>query len=261
MSARLENRFAGLAAAGRKALVCYLTGGDPGQDASGEIAIAACRAGADVLELGIPFSDPSSDGPAIQAASLRALRQGATVGRMLALTRTIRAACDTPIVLFGYYNPMLRYGLPRFCAEAAAAGADGLLVVDLPPEESDELEPHAAAAGLDIIRLVAPTTPPERMRLIAARAGGFIYLITRTGVTGGGVLDTDAIAARAAALKSCTSLPVCLGFGISTPDDARRLAPLADGVVVGSAFVRRVADGAGPRDIARLTAEFRRALD
>jgi tryptophan synthase alpha chain len=260
MSTRLQQRFATLATARRKALVCYLTGGDPDQEASRAIAIAVCRAGVDVLELGIPFSDPASDGPAIQLAAARALRQGATVARMLELVRAIRAACDTPIVLFGYYNPLLHYGLPRLCADAAAAGADGFLVVDLPPEEAGELEPHAAAHALDLIRLVAPTTPSARRRAIAAKASGFLYLITRTGVTGGGRLDLEEIARHADQLKSCTPLPVCLGFGIGTPEEARRLAPLADGIVVGSAFVKRVAEGDGPAAIGALAAAFRRAV-
>ncbi|MDD5706299.1 MAG: tryptophan synthase subunit alpha [Kiritimatiellae bacterium] len=260
MSSRLKDHFDRLAASRRKALVCYLTGGDPDQETCRDIAVAACKAGVDVLELGVPFSDPASDGPAIQMAALRALKQGATVKRILELARAIRAAVDTPIVLFGYFNPLLRYGLPRLCADAAAAGVDGLLVVDLPPEESGELEPHAAAHALDLIRLVAPTTSPERMRSIAARASGFLYLITRTGVTGSGQIDTQRIALHAAKLKSCTDLPVCLGFGISSPAEAAALAPLADGVVVGSAFVKRVAEGAGAREIGELAADFRRAV-
>ncbi len=261
MNQGIKQRFETLAASGRKALVCYLTGGDPDLPRSRDIAIAACRAGVDVLELGIPFSDPSSDGPAIQEAAQRALRGGATLPRLLTMVRDIRANCDTPIVLFGYYNPFLRHGLERLCREAAKAGANGLLVVDLPPEESGELEPHAAAAGLDIIRLVAPTTPPERMRKVAEKAGGFLYLITRTGVTGGGKLDTKAIAAHAAQVKSCSQLPVCLGFGISHAEDARRLAPLADGIVIGSAFIKRIAAGGGPEEIAAMVGEFRRAID
>lgn len=264
MSTRIDRTFAALAAKHQPALIGYLTAGDPDWESSRNIALAACRAGLDLLELGVPFSDPTSDGPAIQAAAQRALRRGATVSRTLELAAEIRRGCDTPLVLFGYFNPILRFGPEAFCATAAAAGADGLLVVDLPPEEASELQPHADRHGLPLIRLVAPTTPLARMRKLASGAGGFLYLITRTGVTGGGQLDRDAIAHQAAALKGCTTRPVCLGFGISTPADARALAGLADGVVVGSALVRAAAEGAESGDaaarVAQQVRDFRQAV-
>ncbi len=257
---RLDQTFAALAATHRKALVGYLTAGDPDLATSLKILIAACRAGLDVLELGVPFSDPTSDGPAIQAAAQRALRRGTSVRAVLELVRGVRQAVDTPIVLFSYFNPLLHYGLPALCAEAAAAGADGLLVVDLPPEESGELHDEAARHGLPLIRLVAPTTTPERMRQVVTGAGGFIYLITRTGVTGEGGIDPVGIAPHAAALRRLTPLPVCLGFGIRTAADVRALAPSADGLVVGSALVRIVADNQQAPDLPDLVAAKVREL-
>jgi len=240
MSQRIARTFETLAAQRRTALVAYLTAGDPDFELSREMLIAACHAGVDVLELGVPFSDPTSDGPAIQAAAQRALHHGASVARSLELVRAVRATCETPIVLFTYFNPLLRYGLGRLCADATAN-------------------------GLPLIRLLAPTTPTERMRHIAEGAGGFLYLITRTGVTGGGTLDAGEIGRHATRLRALTPLPICLGFGISSPEDARALAPLADGVVVGSAFVKRAAEraahGDAPAAVAALAASFRRALD
>jgi len=262
---RLELKFQSLSAAGRKALVGYLTAGDPDFDASLAILDAACEAGVDVLELGVPFSDPTSDGPIIEAASGRALRTGMSLRRVLELAGRLRAKRDTPLVLFSYYNPLLRFGLERLGAALVQAGIDGLLVVDLPPEEAGELTAALAGCDLPLIRLIAPTTHPERMRRIVAGAGGFLYMITRTGVTGGGTLDRDAVARHAAELKGLSRLPVCLGFGISTAADVRNLAPLADGVVVGSALVKlaaeRAAHGDAPAQVAARVRELRHALE
>jgi tryptophan synthase alpha chain len=263
---RITTTFDQLAQQRRRALVGYLTAGDPDFDASLAILQQAVKAGLDVLELGVPFSDPTADGPVIQEASARALKSGMTVARVLELARRVRAANATvPIVLFSYYNPLLHFGLERLAQEADAAGVDGLLLVDLPPEEADELRAPLTGRDLPLIRLIAPTTSPERMAQIARDAGGFLYLITRTGVTGAGTLDRERIRQLAASLKRSTPLPVCLGFGISTADDVRQLAGLADGVVVGSALVKIVAahgaDGRAASLVAEKVRELRAALD
>jgi tryptophan synthase alpha chain len=262
---RIDQQFKSLTAAGRRALVVYLTAGDPDFDASLAVLNAACEAGADVLELGVPFSDPTSDGPVIEAASGRALRAGMSLPRVLELARRLRERHQTPLVLFSYYNPLLRFGLDRLGGALTAAGLDGLLVVDLPPEEAAPLTQALAGHDLPLIRLIAPTTPEERMRRIVEGAGGFLYLITRTGVTGGGTLDRKALARRAQALKGMSRLPVCLGFGISNAADAASLAPLADGVVVGSALVSlaasRAAHGDAAVHVAAQVCELRAALD
>lgn len=262
---RIDQTFQALAAARRKALVGYLTAGDPDFDASLQVLQAACGAGLDVLELGVPFSDPTSDGPVIEAASGRSLRAGMSLRRVLDLARRLRAAVATPLVLFTYYNPLLQFGLEDLGPALTQAGIDGLLVVDLPPEEAGELTAVLAGRDLPLIRLIAPTTHPDRMRHIVTGAGGFLYLITRTGVTGSGTLDRDAVARRARELKAISHLPVCLGFGISTAADVRDLAPLADGIVVGSALVQLANERAPHGDAAACVAaqvrELKRALD
>ncbi|MFZ4396191.1 MAG: tryptophan synthase subunit alpha [Kiritimatiellia bacterium] len=263
---RLTKTFQRLSQQRRRALVGYLTAGDPDFDTSLAILQEGVKAGLDVLELGVPFSDPTADGPVIQLASARAIQSGMTVARVLELARRVRAAqADVPIVLFSYYNPLLHFGLERLAKEATAAGVDGLLIVDLPPEEADELQPAMAGHDLPLIRLVAPTTSTERMTAIVQNAGGFIYLITRTGVTGAGTLDRQRIQQLAADLRALTPLPVCLGFGISTAADVRQLAGLADGVVVGSALVKIVAEHGADKRTAMLVAdkvrELRTALD
>jgi tryptophan synthase alpha chain len=263
---RITATFERLAKQRRRALVGFLTAGDPDFDTSLAIIGEAVSAGLDVLELGVPFSDPTADGPVIQLAAARALRSGMTVARVLELARRVRAAhADVPIVLFSYYNPLLHFGIDRLAREAVAAGADGLLIVDLPPEEAGELRPALAGHDLPLIRLIAPTTTPERMASIARDAGGFLYLITRTGVTGTGGLDQVRIRKVAQELRRSASLPVCLGFGISTAADVRQLAGLADGVVVGSALVKLVAehgaDGTAAGRVAEKVRELRAALD
>ena len=262
---RLTTTFTTLAQQHRRALVGYLTAGDPDFDTSLAILQAAVNAGVDVLELGVPFSDPTADGPVIQMASARAIKQGMSVARVLELARRVRATSNVPIVLFSYYNPLHHYGLERLAKEAVAAGVDGLLIVDLPPEEAGELRAPLTGSDLPLIRLIAPTTSPERMAEIARDAGGFLYLITRTGVTGAGTLDCARIQQLAAHLKQLTPLPVCLGFGISTARDVQQLGGLADGVVVGSALVKIVAehpsDGRAATLVAEKVRELRTALD
>jgi len=262
---RIDLTFAKLAAANRKALVAYLTAGDPDFDTSLAILRTACASGVDVVELGVPFSDPTCDGPVIQAASERALRAGMSLSRSLRLAAALRETVETPIVLFSYYNPLFKYGLARIAEEAASAGVDGMLVVDLPPEEAGPLAAALAGKAIHLIRLAAPTTRPDRIRMLADGAGGFLYLISRTGVTGTGGLDYDEVARHAALVKALCPHPVCIGFGISHGDDARALAPLADGIIVGSALVRLIAEAPAGTDLPGLIAakihELRDGMD
>jgi tryptophan synthase alpha chain len=235
---RIGRRFAALRAEGRKAFVAFLTAGDPSLERTLEAALALEAAGADVLELGVPFSDPLADGPVIQRASERALQRGTTLAAVLDLVRRLRQSSELPIVLFSYANPLLRLGLERLARDAAAAGVDGVLVTDLPPEEAGEWIAIARQAELDTIFLVAPTSPDERLRLVAEATRGFLYAISRTGVTGEEqALSADA-APLVARLKTLSDVPVVLGFGISTPGQVRAAGAVADGVVVGSALVR-----------------------
>ncbi|RPH53023.1 MAG: tryptophan synthase subunit alpha [Desulfobacteraceae bacterium] len=235
---RIEKTFADLKRKKQKALVGFLSAGDPDIKTSLKIIESMCKAGIDIMELGIPFSDPTADGPVIQRSSARALKNGVNINTVLEMTRKIRAFSDIPVILFTYYNPIYSYGAEAFYNDALSADADGTLVVDLPPEESDEMTSRWPGNELALIRLVAPTTPPERMKKIASTASGFIYLVSKTGVTGSDGLNTEDIAVHAKILRSVTDLPVCVGFGISTPEDVKRIAPHADGIVIGSAFER-----------------------
>lgn len=240
---RLARRFAALASAGRAGLVTYLTCGDPDAETFARILAGLPDAGADVIEIGMPFSDPMADGPAIQAAALRALKAGMTLGKTLAIVRRFRERDQvTPIVLMGYYNPIYRYGVARFLTEAKEAGVDGFIVVDLPPEHDDELCQPALAAGLDFIRLATPTTDDKRLPAVLAHTGGFIYYVSIAGITGTKSAETDAIASAVARLRRHSALPIAVGFGIRTPEQAAAVARVADAAVVGSALVQRVAD-------------------
>lgn len=253
---RIDSLFARLKSEGRPALIAYITGGDPTLDASAKIALALERSGVDILELGIPFSDPLADGATIQAAAARALASGASVPGILDLIREIRKSSQIPIVLFAYLNPLYVYGFERFQRDAAEAGADGLLLLDLPPQEAARNEELTSSQGLKTIRLIAPTTPPERLKEITDAAEGFIYCVSREGVTGEqSTLSTD-IAERVAAIRNLTRVPVAVGFGISTPDQAATVAALADGVVVGSAIVRRIGDTGNVPELPERIAEF-----
>jgi tryptophan synthase alpha chain len=241
MKTRIDTRFAALKQQGRAALVAFVTAGDPDPETSLEILKALPAAGADVVELGMPFSDPMADGPAIQASSQRALRAGQTLKKTLALVRTFRAGDDvTPIVLMGYYNPIYIYGVPRFLADAKAAGVDGLIVVDLPPEEDDELCVPALQTGLSFIRLATPTTDDRRLPAVLANTSGFVYYVSITGITGAAAPDTRRVVDAVKRIKGHTSLPVAVGFGVKTADHARAIAAGADGVVVGSALVEAI---------------------
>ena len=223
---------------GQAALVPYVTAGFPGLDATVPTLHALAEAGADIIELGVPFSDPLADGPTIQHASFQALKAGTTVASVFEDLRTFREQSETPVVLFTYLNPVMRYGVDAFLADAEEAGAQGLLLTDLPAGADPELEGRIRDSGLDFIRLLAPTTPPERISVVAEGGEGFLYYISRTGVTGARTSLRDDLGAQVSAIRSAVSLPVAVGFGISTPAQARTVAEVADGVVVGSALVQ-----------------------
>ena len=244
---RIDRRFAALNKQDSAALVTFTMAGDPDYATSLGILKALPKAGADVIELGMPFTDPMADGPAIQAAGLRALKAGQTLKKTLAAVRDFRAGDDaTPIVLMGYYNPIYIYGVERFLADAKAAGVDGLIVVDLPPEEDSELCLPAMKAGLNFIRLATPTTDEKRLPAVLTNTSGFVYYVSITGITGAAAPDTGRVAAAVARIKRHTKLPVCVGFGVRTAAHARAIAEGADGVVVGSALVEAVRQSLGP---------------
>ena len=255
---RIHERFMALRAEGRAGLVTFVTAGDPDFETSSEILAGLPQAGADLIEIGMPFSDPMADGPAIQASSLRALGSGQNMARTLDLVHRFRAAdATTPLVLMGYYNPIYRYGNQRFLDDVKSAGADGLIIVDLPPEEDAELGLPARDAGLHFIRLATPTTDEARLAKVLTNTSGFIYYVSITGITGTRSADAGDVGRRIAALRAATELPIAVGFGIKTPDQAAAIARVADAAVVGSALVERIGDGldAESRPGANLVAE------
>lgn len=238
MTDRLADRFAALAAEGRAGLVTFVCGGDPAPELTPAILDALVAGGADILEIGMPFTDPMADGPSIQAGNLRALGAGVTLARLIAIVRDFRRRdAATPLVLMGYVNPVLAYGVERFARDAAEAGFDGVILVDLPPEESDEVAPALKAAGLHLIRLATPTTDDARLPAVLAGASGFLYHVAVAGITGQKSASDSAIAAAVRRLKAATDLPVAVGFGVKTPEQAAAIAAHADAVVVGSAIV------------------------
>jgi tryptophan synthase alpha chain len=238
MTTRIDRRFAELKQEGRAALVTFVTAGDPDGETSLAILKALPQAGADVIELGMPFTDPMADGPAIQASSGRALKAGQTLKKTLAMVRAFRKADDaTPIVLMGYYNPIYIYGVDKFLVDAKSAGVDGLIVVDLPPEEDEELCLPALKAGLNFVRLATPTTDDKRLPAVLANTSGFVYYVSITGITGMATPDTGKVTGAVARIKRHTKLPVAVGFGVRTAAHARAIAQGADGVVVGSALI------------------------
>jgi tryptophan synthase alpha chain len=240
---RIADRFAALKAEGRGALVTFLEGYDPDPETCMAILRGLPAAGADVIEIGMPFTDPMADGPSIQRSGLRALKAGATLAGVLAMVRDFRKDnATTPIVLMGYYNPILSYGTERFCADAAAAGVDGLIIVDVPPEEADEIEPLTRANKLDLIRLIAPTTNDARLPRVLAATSGFVYYVSITGITGTRSATGAELAAAIPRLRKHTDLPICIGFGIRTPEQAAEAARLSDGAVVGTALVDTLAE-------------------
>jgi tryptophan synthase alpha chain len=267
MTTRIDRRFTSLKQEGRAALVTFIMAGDPDYESSLAILKALPNAGADLIELGMPFTDPMADGPAIQAAGLRALKGGQNMKRTLSLVREFRHGDDaTPIVLMGYYNPIYVYGVERFLADAGSAGVDGLIVVDLPPEEDTELCLPALKAGFNFIRLATPTTDDKRLPTVLTNTSGFVYYVSITGITGSAAPNTGKVAEAVKRIKRHTKLPVCVGFGVRTAEQARAIAEGADGVVVGSALVEAVRnslDPAGKSTPATVTsvADLVRALD
>jgi tryptophan synthase alpha chain len=238
MTTRIDARFAELKKQGRSAFITFVMAGDPDPMTSLEIIKALPGAGSDLIEVGMPFTDPMADGPSIQAAGLRALKAGMTLKKTLAVVREFRKGDDaTPLVLMGYYNPIYIYGVDQFLVDAKAAGVDGLIVVDLPPEEDSELCLPAMQAGLNFIRLATPTTDDRRLPAVLANTSGFVYYVSVTGITGSAGADSAAVAQAVARIKRHTKLPICAGFGIRTPEAARAIAANADGAVVGSALV------------------------
>jgi tryptophan synthase alpha chain len=252
LTGRIARRFASLQEEGRAGLVTYLTAGDPDPDTSARLFAELAAAGADLIEIGMPFSDPMADGPVIQEAGQRALKQGVNLRRTLAFVRKLRHLDDaTPIVLMGYYNPIYRYGPEVFAGDAVAAGVDGVIVVDLPPEEDAELTGPARAAGLDVIRLATPTSDDRRLPRIMRNATGFIYYVAIAGITGTRSADPASIEAAVARLRRFTQLPVAVGFGIRTPEQAAQAARASDAAVVGTALVQRLAINLDPNGRAK----------
>jgi len=247
---RIDAKFAELSAAGKKAFVSYVMAGDPDYDRSLEIVRGLPGAGVDIIELGLPFTDPMADGPIVQLAGQRALAAGMTLERTLQMARAFRENDDTtPIVLMGYYNPIHSRGVDRFLADARAAGIDGLIIVDLPPEEDSELCIPAQAAGLNFIRLATPTTDAKRLPRVLQNTSGFVYYVSITGITGAAEAEATNVGPEVARIKDGTDLPVIVGFGINTAEKSRAIASVADGAVVGSAIVARIAAGDSVADV------------
>jgi tryptophan synthase alpha chain len=257
---RLEATFAALRKRGERALMPYFTAGDPSLSVTRQLVVEATKRGADIVELGIPFSDPLADGPVIQRAGQRALQAGVTLPRVIELVRELRGDVSVPLVFFTYYNPILAFGLRPFCRAAVDAGGDALIVVDLPPEEAGPLRAEADPVGLELIYLVAPTSTPERMRKIARATGSFVYMVSLTGVTGARAELAPDLAGHLRALRGITTKPICVGFGIGTPEQARLVGDYADGVIVGSAVVSLVERHAGSPELVSRVGDFIAAL-
>ena len=253
---RLDTTFATLRGRGERALVTFFTAGDPSLDVTERLMLEVDQRGADVIELGVPFSDPIGDGPVNQRSSERALVAGTSPVRVLESVHRIRARVRAPLVLMGYYNPVFAFGLKAFARAAVDAGVDGVLVVDLPPEEATELAIEGDAVGLDVIHMVAPTSTPPRLRLIGRRSRGFIYVASRMGVTGERADIPSDLAANIRALRMVTTKPICVGFGISTPEQVAAVGALADGVIVGSAIVRMIESANGSPSLVDMVGTF-----
>jgi tryptophan synthase alpha chain len=256
---RIADKFAALRERGETALVTFVTAGDPDLATTEQVVLELERAGVDIIELGVPFSDPMADGPTIQLSSERALAAGTTLPAILEMVRTLRSRTQVPIVLMGYFNPIFAYGAERFAADAAAAGVDGVLVVDLPPEESDELKVSADQHGLDLIFLLTPTSNATRVEAVSRLGSGFIYYVSVTGVTGARTAVADTLAARVTEVRGALNLPLVVGFGISDAAQAAKVAEVADGVVVGSALVKYFEKYQGA-ELVREVASFAQAL-
>lgn len=258
---RIDETFTRLGAKGQKAFIAYIMAGDPDYNQSLALMKELPAAGVDIIELGIPFTDPMADGPTIQLAGQRALKAGQTLAKTLEMVRAFRSEnTHTPIVLMGYYNPIYIYGVDRFLSDAGQAEVDGLIVVDLPPEEDQELCLPAARAGLNFIRLATPTTDAKRLESVARNTSGFIYYVSITGITGSSSAQADVIAPAVARIREVAGLPVVVGFGVRTPETARDIALVADGCVVGSAIVKMIEDGSSTRDILGFVSSLARGV-
>jgi tryptophan synthase alpha chain len=253
---RIEKKFESLRDRKEKALIVYLTAGDPSLDITQKLIFGLEKAGVDILEIGVPFSDPTADGPVIQAASQRALKAGTTLEGVLDLVTEVRKASGIPIMLFGYFNPIFAYGVKKFAHAACEAGVDGVLVVDLPYEEAKELKIYTDAVGIDFISLIAPTTGKERLTKIAAGATGFLYYISITGITGTAAPKIENIKMEVEKIRKITRLPIAVGFGISKPQQAREISGFADGIVIGSAVVRLIDENKTNPDLVKIVSGY-----
>src|SRR4030067_2549061 len=257
---RIEETFARLKSKNEKALITYIMAGDPDLDTTGSLIEAIERAGADILELGVPFSDPVADGPTIQRASDRALKSKTTLKKVMSLVKKIRKKVAVPIIVMTYYNIIFQYGLERFPGEAVSAGIDGAIIPDLPPEEAEEFISYARAAGLDTVFLLAPTSTEERIKKVTSVSSGFVYYVSMTGITGARLANFNEIRDKVSEIQKHTDLPVAVGFGISRPEEARKISRWADGVIVGSALVKLVEDNIGKKQLLTRVGEFLNSL-
>jgi len=257
---RVEAAFERLKGNGEKALIAFITAGDPDLATTKELIFTLERSGADIIELGIPFSDPAADGPTIQLSSERAVKKGVHLTDVLELVKETRKTSQVPIVLFGYYNPIFSFGLKEFARSAKSAGADGVLIVDLPPEEAGELKTELDAVGMDLIFLLTPTSDDDRMRLVSSSASGFIYFVSVTGVTGARSELSARLPSFVKKVRRFTDVPVGVGFGISTPEQAKQVSAYSDGVIVGSAIINIIAKNAGAGDLLSKVGSFVSAL-
>jgi tryptophan synthase alpha chain len=257
---RLDSTFAKLKDKGEKALIAYIMAGDPSLPDTEQLVLELERAGADIIELGVPFSDPIADGPVIQKAAERALRSGTSLRKILPAVAALRTRTQIPLVLMSYYNTIHAFGEADFCREAARAGVDGLIVPDMPPEEAGTLETQASCAGLCIIYLLAPTSTPDRRTMIARRSRGFVYYVSLTGITGAKFTDLEGVGRNVEKIRKAASVPVAVGFGVATPEDAAKVGDVADGVIVGSAIVRRIGEHQHDSHMAEHVGRFVRAL-
>lgn len=260
MTSKLDRTFAQLRQNGEKALITYVMAGDPSLQETEQLVVELEQAGADIIELGVPFSDPIADGPVIQQAAERALRSGTSVRTILSMVTSLRARTKIPLVLMAYYNSIHAFGPERFCQEAAQAGVDGLIVPDMPPDEAGPLKKPAAAAGLPLIFLLAPTSTEERRTFVARQSQGFVYYVSLTGITGAKLLNVADVGKNVEKIRKVTHVPVAVGFGVATPEDAANVAAIADGVIVGSAIVKLIAAHRQKPDMVKHVAEFVRSL-
>jgi len=260
VTSKLDRTFAQLRQRGEKALIAYVMAGDPSLQDTEELVVELAQAGADIIELGVPFSDPIADGPVIQQAAERALRSGTSLRTILPMVTRLRARTQIPLVLMVYYNNIHAFGPERFCHEAAQAGIDGLIIPDMPPDEASPLKGPAAAAGLQLIFLLAPTSTAERRAFVARQSQGFVYYVSLTGITGAKLLSVADVGKNVEKIRKVTHVPVAVGFGVATPEDAAKVAAIADGVIVGSAIVKEIAAHRQKPEMVKHVAEFVRSL-